>query len=172
MTEPSVAPPALPDDPLDWRRPGLSGRSRRIALAAAEAMLADEDATGAVVAGPVAASERAVAGFDGMLGAASLELRRSFAALALALEWLPLFVVGAPSRMSRLPLAARVRYLRALEESRVTLLSLLLVAFKIPLCLRAFEEGPELASTGFDRPDTVIRRSELRAAPARAEVAS
>ncbi len=35
---------------------------------------------------------------------------------------------------------------------------MLLVAFKVPLCIPAFEEGPELASTGFDRPSTTARR--------------
>jgi hypothetical protein len=60
--------------------------------------------------------------------------------------------------MSRLPLRARLAYLEALESSRVGLLSMLLVAFKVPLCIPAFEEGAELAMTGFDRASTAARR--------------
>ena len=95
---------------------------------------------------------------DDALGRASSDLRRGFVLLSLLMEWLPLFLVGAPSRMSRLPLARRVAYLEALETSRFGLLAMLLVAFKVPLSIPAFEQGEELASTGFDRPDTVARR--------------
>ena len=49
-------------------------------------------------------------------------------------------------------------YLEALEASKIGWFPLLLVAFKVPLCFPAFEEGDELRETGFDRPDTVARR--------------
>ena len=52
----------------------------------------------------------------------------------------------------------RVRYLEALEQSRIGLLSMLFVAFKVPLSLTAFEEGEELRMTGFNRESTVARR--------------
>jgi hypothetical protein len=68
--------------------------------------------------------------------------------------------------MSRLPLGRRVAYLEALEGSRIGLLSMLLLAFKVPLCIPAFEEGEELLSTGFDRATTATRR-RLPALPAR-----
>jgi hypothetical protein len=72
--------------------------------------------------------------------------------------------------MSRLPLERRVAYLEALESSRVGLLAMLLVAFKVPLSIPAFEEGDELASTGFDRPTTASRR-RLPVAVANADAA-
>ena len=105
------------------------------------------------------ACARGVAWLDDALGRSSPDLRRGFALLSLALEWLPIFVVGAPGRMSRLPLDRRVAYLEALETSRVGWLSMLLVAFKVPLAIAAFEEGEELASTGFDRPTLSSRRA-------------
>jgi hypothetical protein len=144
------------------RRPplasGLSTWQRRLASAVVEALLADEDARGELVPGSPEACERGVGWLDASLGGSSSDLRRGFLVLSLLMEWLPLFVIGAPSRMSRLPLARRITYLEALESSRVGLLAMLLVAFKVPMCIAAFEEGDELASTGYDRPDIRARR--------------
>jgi hypothetical protein len=160
---------AHPDDAgpgahLDWGRSGLGAWQRRIASAALEALLADEDDEGRLVPCSPTASARGVDWLDAALGAGSSDLRRGFVAVSILLEWLPLFVIGAPRRMSRLPLDRRVAYLEALESSRLGLFSMLLVAFKVPLCIPAFEEGPELASTGFDRP-TVNARRRLPQAP-------
>jgi hypothetical protein len=127
-------------------------------LAVTEALLADEDAHGALIPGDPAACARAADWMDDSLGRSSGDLRRGFVVLSLAMEWLPLFLVRAPSRMSRLPLARRIAYLEALEASRFGLLAMLLVAFKVPLAIPAFEEGDELASTGFDRPTLASRR--------------
>jgi hypothetical protein len=143
---------------LDWGRSGLSPWQRRVAVAVTEAVLADEGAGGDLVPGDAAACERAARWMDDALGRSSADLRRGFWVLSLLLEWLPPFLIRAPSRMSRLPLARRVAYLEALESSRVGLLSMLLVAFKVPLCIPAFEEGAELSATGFDRPGTASRR--------------
>lgn len=143
---------------LDHPGRGLSPWARRIAWAAAEAMLCDEDERGELVAPGADVCERAVTSLDLSLGQGSPELRRGFTLLAACLELLPLFVIGAFSRMSRLPLARRLAYLEALESSRVGLLAVLLLAFKVPLCIRAFEEGAELAMTGFDRESTAARR--------------
>lgn len=148
---------------LDWKRPGLAPWQRRIASAALEALLADEDDEGRLVPGSRQACARGVDWLDAALGAGSGDLRRGFVAISILLEWLPLVVVLTPGRMSRLPLDRRVTYLEALESSRLGLFSMLLVAFKVPLCIPAFEEGPELASTGFDRPSTSARRRLPRA---------
>jgi hypothetical protein len=78
--------------------------------------------------------------------------------LTLCLQLLPLFVIGAPRRMTSLSLADRVRFLSALEASRFGLLTMLVVAFKVPMGMVAFEEGDELRSIGFDRPSTAARR--------------
>jgi len=146
------------EDRLDWPRRGFSARTRRVALAAAEAILADLDGAGEIVPGSPSACERAVDAFDRAAGRSSPDLRRGFAILGFLLEWLPLFIIGAFGPMSRLPIAQRVRYLEALEEHRIGVFPMLLVAFKVPLCIPAFEEGEELALTGLDRPDTVARR--------------
>ncbi len=149
---------ALSRHRLDPGQRGLSAGARRVAHATIEALLSDEDDRGRLVPGRPEACARGVAWLDDALGRSSPDLRRGFALLSLALEWLPLFVVGAPGRMSRLPLDRRVAYLEALETSRIGLLSMLLVAFKVPLSIAAFEEGEELASTGFDRPTIASRR--------------
>ncbi len=151
-------PPADAGARLDWKRPGLSAWQRRVTLAFTEALLADEDEAGALIPGDPAACERAARWMDDSLGRSSADLRRGFVVLSLAMEWLPLFLIGAPSRMSRLPLARRVAYLEALEASRAGLVAMLLVAFKVPLSIPAFEDGGELASTGYDRPTLAARR--------------
>ncbi|AUX41073.1 hypothetical protein SOCE26_024780 [Sorangium cellulosum] len=137
---------------------GLSPWARRIAWSAAEAMLCDEDERGELVPPRPEVCERAVVWLDFSLGEGSAETRRGFTLLAVCLELLPLFVIGAFGRMSRLPLGRRLAYLEALESSRVGLLSVLLLAFKVPLCIPAFEEGAELAMTGLDRESTAARR--------------
>ena len=139
-------------------RGGLSAFQRRVASAVVEALLADEDDRGELVPGGVEACARGVRWLDDALGRSSADLRRGFWVLSILMEWLPLFVIAAPSKMSRLPLARRIAYLEALEASRIGLLSMLLVAFKVPMCIPAFEEGEELASTGFDRPSISARR--------------
>jgi hypothetical protein len=151
----AAAPDAVP---LDRPRTALSARARRVARAAVEALLCDEDEDGALVPASPEACERAVAGLDDSLARSSGELRRAFGVLAIVLELLPLLVIGVPRRMSRLPLERRLAYLEALESSRIGWFSMLLVAFKVPLCIPAFEEGEELRSTGFDRESLSARR--------------
>lgn len=143
--------------PGAWKR-GLSPRAERIARAAIEAMLADEDGDGNLLAPPAATCDRAVAWMSRATGHSSSSLRGGFGLLALCLQLLPLLVIGAPRRMTSLSLPDRVRYLAALEASRFGPFSMLLLAFKVPMAIVAFEEGAELRSTGFDRPSTTARR--------------
>lgn len=143
---------------LDWKRKGLSPFTERVALAVIEAIMSDEDESGALVPGRPAMCARAVSVLSDTVGRGSSDLRRGFGVLAFFMEFLPLFVIGAPSRMSNLSLERRLAYLEALESSRIGWLSMLLVAFKVPMAIPAFEEDDELAETGFDRPTTVARR--------------
>ena len=143
---------------LDWGRSGLDVWQRTVTSAVVEALFADEDEHGALIPGSPETCARATRWMDEAVGSTSADLRRGFFVLCLLMEWLPLVILFTPSRMSRLPLARRIAYLEALETSRSGLLSMLLVAFKVPLGIPAFEEGDELASTGFDRPGTAARR--------------
>ncbi|MFO0761164.1 MAG: hypothetical protein U0359_32095 [Byssovorax sp.] len=163
MSEPGDRRSPRDDDRLDWPGGGLSAFGRRVVMAFAEALLADEDASGVLVPGPPSVCARATDGLDRAIGRGSADLRRGFAVLTVAMELLPLFVIGAPSRMSRLPLARRIAYLEALETSRFGWFPLLIVAFKVPLSIPAFETEELLAETGFDRPDTTARRRLPRA---------
>ncbi|MSP24999.1 MAG: hypothetical protein EXR75_07515 [Myxococcales bacterium] len=153
----------------DWERPGLSERKKRIARAAIEAFLADRepadtgDGSGLVV--PDAAwCERNVRSFDLHIGACSTLLRFALGMLVVLLEWLPIVIVGRASRMSRLSLEERIRYLEALERHRVSWFALLFIGTKLPMLFAAFEEGAPLASTGFDRRTTQTRRRLVIAA--------
>ena len=139
----------------EWERPGLSKRGFAVARSAIEAMLADGAPLRAADATWV---ERVTKTYDRSIGASSFQVRVGVRLLVTALEWLPLFVVGRPSRMSRLPIEERVRYLEALEEHRYAPFVMLLIATKVPMLMSAFESGDALKLTGYDRPTTFARR--------------
>ncbi|MBK8258503.1 MAG: hypothetical protein IPK82_38320 [Polyangiaceae bacterium] len=140
-------------------RRGLSPRAERVAASAMEAILADEDERGNLIPGSPEACARAVRWLSRSAGHSSSNIRFGYGLLTWLLQLLPLFMIGVPSRMTELSLGDRIRYLTALETSRYGLLSMLLLAFKVPMSIVAFEEGAELSSTGFDRPSTASRRS-------------
>ncbi len=161
-----------PDDPfpvgahpLDWRKRGLPAFTKPICRAVAEAILCDEDATGALVPPDAATLDRVIHKLDLWLGTGSAQLASGFVALCVAIESLPLAVVRSPRRMTKLPLRERIHYLEKLEESENGMLSMLLVAFKVPLATAAFEEGELLHATGFDRPDLIRPRDVARRRP-------
>src|SRR3954464_11000043 len=114
MSDVSNEPGRLPRGRLDWNRPGFSARTRRVALAFTEALLADEDERGELVPGRPELCAHAVDNLDDAVGRSSPDLRRGFGFLAFLMEWLPLFVIRAPGRMTRLPLDRRLAYLEAL----------------------------------------------------------
>jgi hypothetical protein len=134
----------------DWGRRAFSPKRRRSISAVVEAMLSDHDEQGQVV-GDRELTDRVTDEFDLLIGAGSGDLSRGFRVLAWLIEWLPLFIIGAFSRASRLPLARRVHYLDRLEHAPIPLVAMLLVAFKLPITMIAYEVGPELRLTGFDR---------------------
>jgi hypothetical protein len=140
----------------DWARPGLSPRGRAVARAAIEAFLCDGDGT--LVPPDSAWCDRVVESYDLSIGACSPQIRVLMRLFVWLLEWLPLWVIGKKSRMSRLAVADRLRYLRALEAHRSAPFALLFVGLKIPMLMSAFEQGEALAITGYDRPTTYARR--------------
>jgi hypothetical protein len=135
----------------DWGRRAFSPKRRRTIAAFAEAMLSDADEQGRIVGPPPELVDRVADEFDLLIGAGSGDLWRGFRVLAWLIEWLPLFLMGVFSRASRLPLARRVHYLERLEHAKIALIATLLVAFKLPIVMLAYELGPELRLTGFDR---------------------
>jgi hypothetical protein len=145
----------------DWGRRAFSPKRRRSIAAIAEALFSDEN-EGALVPAPPELVDRVADEFDLLIGAGSADLCRGFRILAWVIEWLPIVVIGAFSRASRLPLARRVAYLQGLEQAKIALLATLLVAFKLPLTMLVFELDPELKLTGFDRPTISARRLTRR----------
>jgi hypothetical protein len=134
----------------DWGRRALSPKRRKSIGALAEAILSTEDETGLHPAEPEIVT-RAVDQLDLLVGAGSTDLHRGYRLLAWLIEWIPLLIIGAFSRASRLPLARRLAYLEALERSKLPLLPTLLVVFKLPITMVTFEVDPHLRETGFDR---------------------
>lgn len=125
--------------------------------------MADRDGRGRLV--PPAADEcaRVVESFDRAIGATSVNLRGGVAALLALVELLPPLVVRRMRRMSKLPLAERIAYLQALEDSPIGVLTVVLVGLKIPMAIYAFEEGEALRMTGFDRSSTASDQPARRA---------
>ncbi|MEO7329114.1 MAG: hypothetical protein ABI193_11075 [Minicystis sp.] len=154
----AASPPPSVDDRLDWPGSGFSARSRRVVQAFAEALLADEDEAGNLLPPSRALCDRAIAELDHAVGRSSSDLRRGFGLLTFLLDWLPLFVIGDFSRMSRLPLGRRITYLETMETSKFGWFPLLVVAIKVPLTIPAFEQEELLRETGFDRADTAAKR--------------
>ncbi len=144
--------------PLDWRKSGLPAFARRICRSVAEAILCDENERGELVPPDDRTLDAAVHKLDLWLGTGSAQLATGFLALCVGIETMPLLVIRSPRRMTKLPLRQRIHYLEKLEESENGMLSMLLVAFKVPLATVAFEEGELLHSTGFDRDDLIVRR--------------
>ena len=141
-----------------WGRRALSASGRRTISALAEALFSTEE--GARLVPP--RSElvvRVTDEIDLLIGAGSPDLRRGFGFLTWLVEWMPLLIVGAFSRASRLPRARRLDFLHRLEHAKIGLLATLLVAFKLPLTMIGYEIAPELRVTGFDRETTATRRS-------------
>lgn len=143
----------------DWGRRAFSPSARVVLRALIDALFSDEHPDSGLIPARPELAERTLDEFDLFIGAASTDLRRGFGLLVFAIEWLPLFVIGAFSRASRLPLARRLAYLEALERSRIGLVTMLFVGLKLPLTIIAYETGPELRLTGFDRPSLGSRRN-------------
>ncbi|HKQ71986.1 MAG TPA: hypothetical protein VJT73_21725 [Polyangiaceae bacterium] len=137
----------------DWNRRAFSPARQKTIAALAEALLSEETDRG-LVGASADLTARVADEFDLLIGAGSPDLRRGFCVLAWLIEWLPIVMIGVLSRASRLPLARRLAYLERLEQAKIALLATLLVAFKLPITMLAFEMAPELAVTGFDR-DTI-----------------
>lgn len=148
----------------DWGRRAFSPFAQTVLRSVIDALFSDEDPDAGLRPARPELAERVLEEFDLFIGAGSVDLRRGFSLLVIAIEWLPLFMIGAFSRASRLPLARRIAYLQALEHARWGLLTMLFVGVKLPLTMIAYETGPELRSTGFDRPSLASRRT-LRILP-------
>jgi hypothetical protein len=142
----------------DWGRRVFSPARRRSLYALVEALFSSEDAQGTLVPARPELAARVTDEFDLLIGAGSTDLRRGFVLLAWLIDWLPFFFLGVFSRASRLPLTRRLAYLDRLEHAKIGLVATLLVAFKIPLTILAFEQRPELGLTGFDRETLSTRR--------------
>lgn len=141
--------------PLDHNRSGLTEFGKRVCRSVAEALLADERA-GQLVPGEPDVVERSVQKLDLWLGSGSLQLQNGFLALCGAMEGAPLLTLRKAKRFTRLSLEDRLHVLEKLEEHDNGLFTMLLTAFKVPLVTAAFEEGPLLIETGFDRRSLMV----------------
>lgn len=144
-------------DDRDAPRVTLWAPLRNVVVAFAEVALTDE-ANGEPIAPAPEKPQRIADQFERWSGSGSGSVGLGLRLLLVVIELLPLFVIGRWSRMTRLSLRERIHYLEALEGHRVALIATAFVGLKIPIVMLAFEDGPELAASGFDRPDVKARR--------------
>lgn len=135
----------------------FSSSEQRILGAFIEALLADETAEG-LVPPTEARRDEIVADMDDWLAHVSPTLPLGFRAILWLVDFLPLFIIGAFSRMRSLDLPTRVHFLERLELAKLGLLATAVTALKVPLCIVAYETGDELRDTGFDRGSFTERR--------------
>ncbi|MBI5536786.1 MAG: hypothetical protein HY898_28960 [Deltaproteobacteria bacterium] len=141
-------------------RRGLRPAQRRIVRAIAQALLSDADERGLPIPPDDLWLDEVVDDFDKMIGAGSPDIRRGFFALTMLMERMPVVMMGSVRGASKLSLADRIVLLEALENSRMGLLATLMVAFKIPITMIAYDQGEALAMTGFDRPTLASLRGK------------
>jgi len=131
---------------------------RPVVAALVEAMLADNGPDGHPRPPPPADVARIVDDFDDWIAHAGPRLTAALSAALLALDLAPPALRLRPGRLRSLPLAERIELLERMENHPSTLVTMLFVAVKIPLTLVLYEEGDQLATTGFDRPSLAHRR--------------
>jgi hypothetical protein len=151
----------------DAGRRAFGPKRLRTIAAVAEVLLSDETEEG-LMAPPPELVGRITDEMDLWIGAGSVDLRRGYRFITWLIEWLPLLVIGVFARASRLPLGRRLAYLMRLEHARLALLSSLVMGFKLPITMLAYELDAELRVTGFDRatvstPRTLLRQLKVQA---------
>ncbi len=136
---------------------GLSERALRVAHAFTEALLAQGE-PGSAVAPEAPLLDRVVREYDDWIYYAGPRMQLGITGLLFLVDFLPVFIVGAFSRMQNLSIARRVDYLERLEHSSFGLLATAFVGLKIPVAMLAYEETEGLALTGIDRPSLTTPR--------------
>jgi hypothetical protein len=147
-------------DDRDAPRVPFAPSTRAIVTAFVEAMGADDGPDGSREPAPLRAEKTTwiVDEVEQWSSSGSPSIRLGLRGLFWVVDLLPLFVLGLFSRASRLPLSERIAYYEAVEASPIGLLATALVGLKIPVVALLYEEGPELAETGFDRPSLMSLR--------------
>ena len=130
----------------DFARTTLKPRHRPVVRAFAEALFHH------AVPVPEARLDAFAGEVDRFISPASKTLRFGLLLMLDVIRWLPVFVVGKPAFFEDLPLDARITLLERLEHSRLTPLTLILVAYKAMMTVLFFEEATELTATGYPGP--------------------
>jgi hypothetical protein len=130
----------------DDARPVLGPAARRVVVGLAEALFAPDGE---------ASPERLTAvalDTDAFLSFASRRMRRAIALGLFVVRWLPLLVLRRAAPFDQLDRADRVRFVEALDRSKVPALPLLLALYKTILAMIFFEDEATLVTLGVPRP--------------------
>lgn len=150
-------PPLAPVPVLatkDYKRTTLKARHRPVVRALAEAFFSPD---GEVPDGKLDAF---VDDVDGFISPMSKTMRFGLVALLFAVQWSPL-LYGRFRTFVEMKVEDRVHHLEKLEGSKVTQLSLLVVAWKTLLTMLYYEDPDELKALGYPGPE---RKRHLRLA--------
>jgi hypothetical protein len=126
----------------DYKRTTLKPRHRPVVRALAEAFFSPDGEV------PDEKLDRFVDDVDGFMSPASKTLRFGLVMLLSAIQWSPL-LYGRFRVFSEMKLEDRIHHLEKLEASKVTQLSLLVVAYKTLLTMLYYEDDDELKALGY-----------------------
>lgn len=130
----------------DYKRTTLKPRHRPIVRALAEAFFSPDGEV------PDDKLERFIDDVDAFVSPASKTLRFGLVMLLAGIQWSPL-LYGRFRVFSEMKLDDRIRHLEKLEASRITQLSLLVVAYKTLLTMLYYEDDDELRALGYPGPE-------------------
>jgi hypothetical protein len=102
---------------------------------------------------------------DAFLSPASKTLRFGLMLMLDVIRWAPLFVIGRLAVFESLARADRSRMIEAIDRSRVTQLTLVLVAYKTVMTILFFESEEELRAIGYPGPERHRYKRALPPAP-------
>jgi hypothetical protein len=130
----------------DFQRTTLRAGHRHVVRALAEAFFSPDGEV------PGERLDRFVSEVDAFISPASKTLRFGLRVMLTAIRWSPfLFFVLRP--FDALPTDARVKHLERLEKSRITQLTLLVVAYKTVMTLLFYEDEAEQRAFGYPGPE-------------------
>jgi hypothetical protein len=127
----------------DFARTTLGPRHRRIARSLLEVFVAPDDDV------PDERLDAVVCDLDRYVSPASKTLRFGLLVMLELIHFAPLFLLGRLTTFEELDFDARTRVIKRMERSRVTPITLVVVAYKTVMTMLYYEDDAELRKMGY-----------------------
>ena len=136
----------------------LSAREQEIAEAVCEALLSDRDDVGGYLPPTASTVTDATVQLDRFLTATTTRTRLAFRGILHVIQVSPTALLHTTQRFTALTLRERIDALTRAEHSQTGWLAIALMGLKVPLTMAAYEQGNNLALTGFERHEITTPR--------------